>query len=105
MYAVLYLNNSWEWSGGYSKYLNWTGHGKEPIPGIDGWDAFNKYVAQYAECEECHSLFLNHIRTVVSRTNRYTNKNILMILPLWLGKLEMNHVLLVVREKLLLLNG
>ena len=74
MYAVLYLNNSWEWSGGYSKYLNWTGYGKEPIPGIDGWDAFNKYVAQYAECEECHSLFLNHIRTVVSRTNRYTNK-------------------------------
>jgi len=74
MYAVLYINNSWEWSGGYSKYLNWTGHGKEPIPGIDGWGPFGGYVAQYAECEACHELFLNHVRHIMGRTNRYTNK-------------------------------
>ncbi|MBQ1280371.1 MAG: beta-mannosidase, partial [Bacteroidales bacterium] len=27
MQAVLYLNNSWEWSGGYSQYLTWAGYG------------------------------------------------------------------------------
>jgi mannan endo-1,4-beta-mannosidase len=74
MYAVLYINNSWEWSGGYSKYLNWTGHGKEPVPSIDGWEPFGTYVAQYADCEECHALFLNHVRHVITRTNRYTQK-------------------------------
>ena len=27
MVAILYLNNSWEWSGGYSMYLQWAGKG------------------------------------------------------------------------------
>lgn len=30
MLAVLYLNNSWEWSGGYGQYLQWAGYGKAP---------------------------------------------------------------------------
>ena len=34
MTAVLYLNNSWEWSGGYSLYLQWTGHGDAVVPAI-----------------------------------------------------------------------
>ena len=28
MYAVLYLNNNWIWSGGMSAYLNWNGYGE-----------------------------------------------------------------------------
>ncbi|MBR2608646.1 MAG: beta-mannosidase, partial [Bacteroidales bacterium] len=32
MKAVLYLNNSWEWSGGYGMYLEWAGEGKAVIP-------------------------------------------------------------------------
>ena len=28
MHAVLYFNNSWEWSGGYGQYLEWAGEGK-----------------------------------------------------------------------------
>lgn len=39
MQAVIYLNNAWEWSGGYGSYLQWTGHGIAPVPG------------------RCHSLF------------------------------------------------
>ena len=39
MTAVLYLNNSWEWSGGYSMYLQWSGHGKAVVPAVDGWPA------------------------------------------------------------------
>lgn len=27
MQAVLYLTNAWEWSGGYSQYLEWSGRG------------------------------------------------------------------------------
>ena len=32
MVAVLYLNNSWEWSGGYGFYLEHAGEGKQPRP-------------------------------------------------------------------------
>ena len=46
MVAVLYLNNSWEWSGGYGQYLEWTGHGKAAIPAVDGYQAYVEYVRQ-----------------------------------------------------------
>lgn len=72
MYAVLYFTNSWEWSGGYGQYLSWAGHGNAPIPIVDGWDAFTKYVAQYASCDECKELLKNHIKAVITRTNKYT---------------------------------
>ena len=44
MYAILYLNNSWEWSGGYSMYLQWAGKGKAVVPAIDGWPQYMEYV-------------------------------------------------------------
>ncbi len=69
MKAVLYLNNSWEWSGGYSQYLEWAGAGKAPIPAIDGWGAFSEYVTQYAGNREAQRLFENYVKDIVSRTN------------------------------------
>jgi len=72
MYAVLYLGNSWEWSGGYSQYLEWTGHGKAPIPGNDGWPVFMEYVKQFIPCDECKQIFKQYAYDVITRTNRYT---------------------------------
>lgn len=72
MVAVLYLNNSWEWSGGYSQYLEWAGEGDAPVPSESGWDAFNKYVARYATCQKAQRIFEGYVRHVVRRTNRYT---------------------------------
>ena len=40
MKAVLYINNSWEWSGGYGMYLEWAGAGKSVIPSIVGYQAY-----------------------------------------------------------------
>jgi len=74
MHAVLYLNNSWEWSGGYGQYLEWAGKGKVPEKGVYDWPVFVKHVAQYADCDSCHTLFLNHVKHVISRTNKYTGK-------------------------------
>ena len=74
MHAVLYLNNSWEWSGGYGQYLEWSGKGNVPEKGVYDWPVFVKHVAQYADCDSCHTMFLNHIKHVVSRTNKYTGK-------------------------------
>ncbi|MDL2221754.1 beta-galactosidase [Parabacteroides sp. OttesenSCG-928-N08] len=74
MHAVLFLNNSWEWSGGYGQYLEWAGKGSVPEKGVQDWPVFVEHVAKYAECDSCHAMFMNHIREVVSRTNRYTGK-------------------------------
>lgn len=73
MHAVLYLNNSWEWSGGYSVYLQWSGHGRAPIPSVDGWPTYMEYVKQYMQSDSAKALFDNHVRFILGRTNRYTN--------------------------------
>lgn len=73
MTAVLYLNNSWEWSGGYSVYLQWSGHGDAVIPAEQGWDAYNKYVSEYVNSDSAKALFANHVEAIVLRTNRYNN--------------------------------
>ena len=39
MVAVLYLNNAWEWSGGYGFYLEHAGAGKQPRPNEEGYPA------------------------------------------------------------------
>jgi mannan endo-1,4-beta-mannosidase len=72
MYAVLFINNSWEWSGGYGQYLNWAGKGDVPEEGVRDWVKFQAHVAQYADCDECKVLFFNHIKYVLGRTNHYT---------------------------------
>ena len=74
MTAVLYLNNSWEWSGGYSVYLQWSGHGKAVVPAIDGWPAYMEYVKQYQQSDSAKALFAKHVNYIVTRTNRYTGK-------------------------------
>ena len=72
MVAVLYMNNSWEWTGGYSVYLEWAGAGKAPIPAVDGWEAYRERVEQYAQNDSAKAMFKRHVQHVVTRTNRYT---------------------------------
>lgn len=74
MVAVLYLNNSWEWSGGYGYYLEQAGVGKAPRPDEDGYPAFMNFVAKYASCEKAHQLFYDYVRFIIGRTNRYTHR-------------------------------
>jgi mannan endo-1,4-beta-mannosidase len=69
MLAVLFFNNTWEWTGGYSQYLEWAGYGKAPVPVIDGWPAFQEYVGQYLGCETCDTLFRNHVKNIITRVN------------------------------------
>jgi mannan endo-1,4-beta-mannosidase len=74
MVAVLYLNNSWEWSGGYGFYLQHAGMGKAPIPAVDGYPAYMNFVKQYATNAKAHELFYDYVRFILGRTNRYTGK-------------------------------
>ena len=74
MLAVLYLNNSWEWSGGYGYYLEQAGLGQAPRPNEDGYPAFMNFIAKYASCEKAHQLFYDYVKFILTRTNRYTKK-------------------------------
>ena len=72
MVAVLYLNNSWEWSGGYGFYLEQAGAGKQPRPDDVGYPAFMQAMSKYATNEKAHELFYDYVKFIIGRTNRYT---------------------------------
>ena len=74
MKAVLYINNSWEWSGGYGMYLEWAGAGKALIPAEVGYTAYCESVSQFVTNEKAKEFFFDHVRHVVSRTNTVTGK-------------------------------
>jgi mannan endo-1,4-beta-mannosidase len=74
MKAVLFMNNAWEWSGGYGTYLEWAGEGPTPNPAIDGYPAYMNHVARFVRNDSAKALALKHVKYIVGRTNRYTNR-------------------------------
>ena len=74
MTAVIYLTNSWEWSGGYGSYLQWTGKGVAPVPGIDGYQEYVDHVKEFVLNDSARSMALDHIRFMVGRTNSVTGR-------------------------------
>ena len=74
MKAVLYINNSWEWSGGYGMYLEWAGAGKALIPAEVGYVPFMESVSRFVTNDKAKELYYNHVRNVVSRINTVTGR-------------------------------
>ena len=72
MTAVVYLNNAWEWSGGYARYLEWAGAGDAVLPSVAGWPAYMEYASQFVTNDRAKELFAAHVRTVISRINTVT---------------------------------
>ena len=67
MKAVIYLNNAWEWSGGYGTYLEWAGAGKCPDTRRDGYGKYIDFVSQFPVNEKAKELYWNHLRFIVER--------------------------------------
>ncbi len=74
MKAVIYLNNAWEWSGGFGTYLEWAGHEEAPLPLRDGYDKYIKYASRFVTDEKAKNMFANHVRNIVTRVNSVTGK-------------------------------
>lgn len=74
MVAILFLNNAWEWSGGFSQYVNWATGKAIPYPDTDGhtWSEFMSFSGSFLPCQECRELFNNYIKFLLSRTNKFT---------------------------------
>lgn len=74
MKAVLYLNNSWSWSGGYASYLRWAnGDAAELVDSME-WGAWCRHAAHFAQTPKAQELFFNHVRRIVGRTNSITGR-------------------------------
>lgn len=75
-HAILFLNNSWDWSGGFSQYLNWNGYGPIPYPSVkpNTWPQFMSFAGQFLNCDTCKKQFYEHVKFMLNRTNRYTGK-------------------------------
>ena len=74
MQAVLYINNSWEWSGGYGQYLEWATGDKALIPLVDGYWPFMQQMRKFQTSKESQDLYFNHVKNLVSRVNSITGK-------------------------------
>ena len=75
MDAVIYLNNAWDWSGGYGFYLKECGYGDSPntnIPG--GYNEYVDYCANFSREPKAIEMYYNYIKAIVSRTNSITGR-------------------------------
>ena len=75
MHAVLYFNNSWEWSGGYGQYLAWAGNGKALLPNVDGYENYVDHVSRFVKDAKAKELYYNHVRNIVTRKNTVTGRD------------------------------
>jgi mannan endo-1,4-beta-mannosidase len=75
MDAVIYLNNAWDWSGGYGFYLKQCGYGDSPnanAPG--GYSKYVDYCANFSREPKAIEMYYNYIRTIVSRQNSISGR-------------------------------
>lgn len=75
MDAVIYLNNAWDWSGGYGFYLKQCGYGDSPntnVPG--GYSDYVDYCASFSRDTVALNMYYNYIKQIVSRKNSITGR-------------------------------
>jgi mannan endo-1,4-beta-mannosidase len=71
---VLYINNAWEWSGGFGQYLEWAGEGA-PLSTVDAvWSEYCARNSQFVMNEQAKSMFAENVKNIVSRVNTVTGK-------------------------------
>ena len=75
MEAVIYLNNAWDWSGGYGFYLKACGYGDSPNANVEGgYERYVNYSAEFSRCTKAQELYYDYIRQIVSRRNSITGR-------------------------------
>ncbi|MVN22743.1 glycoside hydrolase 5 family protein [Mucilaginibacter arboris] len=74
MYAVLFLSNNWEWSGGFLQYLNWNGKLTDTTMRKKlNWDEQRNETSKFYTCESCMMDYNKQVKLIVSHINKYNN--------------------------------
>lgn len=75
MTAVIYLNNAWDWSGGYGFYLKECGYGDSPNANEEGgYDRYVRYCAGFTRDKKALEMYYSYIKQIVSRKNSVTGR-------------------------------
>lgn len=76
MTAVIYLNNAWDWSGGFGFYLKQCGYGDSPNANVKGgYGRYVDYCADFARDKKALGLYYNYIEKIITRKNSITGRN------------------------------
>ena len=76
MDAVIYLNNAWDWSGGYGFYLKECGYGDSPNTNEEGgYSRYVDYCANFSREPKAIEMYYNYIKTIISRKNSITGRH------------------------------
>lgn len=75
MDAVIYLNNAWDWSGGYGFYLKACGYGDSPNANVEGgYERYVDYCADFSRDTLAQELYYDYIEQIVSHRNTITGR-------------------------------
>ena len=75
MDAVIYLNNAWDWSGGYGFYLKQCGYGDSPNTNVlGGYSNYVDYCANFSRDTVALNMYYDYVRQIVSRKNSITGR-------------------------------
>lgn len=75
MYAVLFLSNNWEWSGGFLQYLNWNGQlDNETLKRKLTWDEQRDYTSKFYNCESCKADYNKQLSYIFKHKSIYSGK-------------------------------
>ncbi len=74
MYAVIFLTNTWEWSGGMGQYNAWAADSNSVnavVPDMLYPDYMN-YAASFYRNEKAKETYYKYLYTIITRKNKYT---------------------------------
>ncbi len=75
MDAVIYLNNAWDWSGGYGYYLKQCGYGDSPNTNeVNGYGNYVLYCSNFSRDTVAQNLYYDYVKSIVSRKNSVTGR-------------------------------
>ncbi len=74
MHAIIFLTNTWEWSGGMSQYNAWVNDSSKINPRLPmvNYNDFINYSASFYRNEEAKEIYYNYIYKIINRKNNYS---------------------------------
>ena len=71
MYAVLVMNNFFQWSGGMAQYVSWVTGDPVPYPHDEEhtWDEYQTFANRFYALPEARELYKDKVRHLLTRTN------------------------------------
>ena len=74
MHAVIFLTNTWEWSGGMGQYVAWTDDSNSVNSVVHNmnYPEYMNYVASFYRSEKAKEIYYKYLYTLITRKNEYT---------------------------------